>query len=78
MNELGLLLDEATGALSRMDAEALESLELRALALQTALAGVPAADVMAKFRVFNGVLQGTGKGLSVLRRVRGEGAAWEA
>ena len=69
--ELAALLDAATSALARFDAEQLERLGARALELQAlrSLDGVAAGEAAARLRVFASVLRATGSGLDVLRRV---------
>ena len=77
MTKLDELLEEATRALARMDAPALELLHERALELRALRDGGGAGtmETAARFRVFANVLRGTGQGLGVLGRMRGEGAA---
>jgi hypothetical protein len=75
------LLQEATGALARLDAEALGELEERAVRLQALLAAgariTTLREIAARHRVFAGVVKATGENLGVLERVsagRGYGA----
>ena len=73
MNELAGLMDEATEALTRMDAEALESLAERVMGLRGSVAP---AEVAARMRVFSGLLLETGRGLEVLHRLGGTRSVW--
>jgi len=73
--DLSGLLGEATGALSRLDAEALERLELRAremqaLALFQQSGPAVSAELMAKFRVFGSVVRATEMHVQSLRQMR--------
>ena len=74
------MLEDATGALARLDATGLEELSERAEALRIALgagmmiAGAP--ELLARFRVFASVVQATGKDLAMLERAdAGKGAS---
>ena len=75
MSETGWksLVNDATDALTRLDAEALEELGSRAQRLRALNggAGCECPEVAARFRVFADVLRRTGEGLRVLERVRG-------
>ena len=78
--ELAGLLTEATGALARLDADALGELEERAQRLQALLtAGARIAtlrEIAARHRVFAGVVQATAANLGILERTRKEGTPW--
>ena len=77
MNGAAGLIDEATGALARLDAAALGELEVRAAGLWTlGLEGAGTAEVAARLRVFASVLRETDRGLQVLARVQGRGTTW--
>ena len=68
------MLEAATGALARLDAETLVELERRAQALLTNGARAAALPEMAaQHRVFAGLVQATGENLGILERV-GRGA----
>jgi hypothetical protein len=68
--ELGRVLEAATGALACLDSDKLCELERRVLEMQALLAGgariagVP--EIMARHRVFAGVVRATGENLRVL------------
>jgi hypothetical protein len=72
-----LLLEEATQALARLDAETLGRLEERALRLQALLAeGLSIGsmrEIAARHRVFAAVVQATGESLSILQRASSSG-----
>ena len=77
MNGAAALIDEATGALARLDAGALGELEVRAAGLWTLGVEAAAADeIAARLRVFASVLRETDRGLRVLARVQGRGNTW--
>jgi len=67
------VLEAATEALARLDSEALGELEERALRVQALLAQgagfLALPEVMARHRVFAGVVRATGENLRVLERV---------
>ncbi len=67
------VLDAATDALARLDAEALGELERRAVALKALLTSDLTAlpHVQAGYRVFAGVVRATGENLGVLERSNG-------
>ncbi len=66
------MLEAATLALARLDAEALEELERRALRLQAQIQSSAQAsaipEAVARHRVFTAVVQATGESLGVLGR----------
>ena len=70
---MGRLLSEATGALARLDADALVELERRALDLKALMAGgaevLALPELQARYRVFAAVVASTGENLGVLERV---------
>lgn len=67
------MLQEATRALSHLDAEALEALERRASALRDSLAGgslrgACGPEVRVRLNVFSDVVAATSRDLAILRR----------
>ena len=77
MNETARLIDDATRALVRLDADALGACETHALSLDALHIGHgQAVEAGARLRVFAGVLRETGRGLEILERVRGAGDRW--
>jgi hypothetical protein len=73
--ELCRLLDEATGALSRLDVETLEAVERRAAGLRVLSGMGLSAELASRHRVFGSVVRATGENLAVLERAAGVGDA---
>ena len=71
------MLVEATDALARLDSDALEELERRAVKLQALIVGGVSAmalsEIAARHRVFAGVVKATGENLGILDRVASAG-----
>ena len=74
--ELRRVLVEATDALARLDSDALEELERRAVKLQALIVGGVSAmalsEIAARHRVFAAVVEATGENLRVMRRISGD------
>jgi hypothetical protein len=75
------VLEEATGALARLDADELSQLELRALRLQDLLANgarlMALPELQARHRVFASVVRATGDNLAILQRAGMRETRWD-
>jgi hypothetical protein len=70
-DKLPALIDEATDALSLLDATALDGIADRLQALFSAGGTATTPELIARYRVFAGVLEATRENLGVVERVTG-------